>query len=137
MDISNYFYDGKLDGNILVLGQTACGKTTFVQNLGKNKLFGKIKDVSWLTKIVLLREREQNIRSCFDVPVELFYLQNVSEFDVITENFQRKKEKNDNESILGENKTFESINESILGENKMFDRVIVMDDISGLADRSN
>ena len=88
MDINNYSYDGKFDGNILVLGQTACGKTTFVQNLGKNKLFGKIKDVSWLTKIVLSRERQQSIRSCFDVPVEFFYPENVAEFNVIIEDFQ-------------------------------------------------
>ena len=122
MDLTKYMYSGKFDGNILVLGQTACGKTTFVQNLGKNKLFGKIKDVSWVTKIVLSKEREKNIRSCFDVSVEFFYPQNISKFDVIIENFQRQ-EKHDNDSILG-------------GVNA-FCRLIVMDDVSGIADRSN
>ena len=34
MDEVNYTYDGKFDGNILVVGKTGCGKTTFVQNLG-------------------------------------------------------------------------------------------------------
>ena len=72
MDLTNYTYSGKFDGNILVLGQTACGEATFVQNLGKNKLFNKIKDVCWVTKIVFSKEREQNIRSCFDAPVEFF-----------------------------------------------------------------
>ena len=66
-------------------------------------MFGKIKDVSWLTKIVLSRERKQNIRSCFDAPVEFFYPQDVSEFNDILEKFQRKKEKNDIVIILGEN----------------------------------
>ena len=84
MDLNRYSYNGKFDGNILVLGQTDCGETTFEL---KNELFRTIKDVSWLTKIVLSREREQNIRSCFDVPVEFFYPQNVSEFNVIIENF--------------------------------------------------
>ena len=26
--------------NILVVGQMGCGKTSFVQNLGKNRIFG-------------------------------------------------------------------------------------------------
>ena len=30
----NYNYDAKFEGNIL----TGCGKTSFVQNLGKNKI---------------------------------------------------------------------------------------------------
>ena len=32
----NYTYDTKFEGNILVVGRTGCGKTTFVQNLEKN-----------------------------------------------------------------------------------------------------
>ena len=31
--MTNYTYDTKFQGNILV-GKTGCGKTTFVQNLG-------------------------------------------------------------------------------------------------------
>ena len=41
MDEVNYMYDGKFEGNILNVGRTRRGKTTFVQNLGKNKLFGE------------------------------------------------------------------------------------------------
>ena len=37
----NYMYDGKFEGNILNVGRTGRGKTTFVQNSGKNKLFGE------------------------------------------------------------------------------------------------
>ena len=37
-------------GNILIVGRTGCGKTTFVQNLGKNKLFGDIQNVLGLKK---------------------------------------------------------------------------------------
>ena len=33
-----------------MVGRTGCGKTTFVQNLGKNKMFGEIKEVTWLSK---------------------------------------------------------------------------------------
>ena len=35
----NYNYDTKFEGNILVVRRTGCGKTTFVQNLEKNKMF--------------------------------------------------------------------------------------------------
>ena len=64
-----YFYDGKFDGNILIVVETGCGKTTFVQNLAKNKMFGSIKEVYWLSKISLSWDREENICDCFDVHV--------------------------------------------------------------------
>ena len=41
--MSIFTYNGKFDGNILIVGRTGCGKTTSVQNLGKNELFGDIK----------------------------------------------------------------------------------------------
>ena len=86
-------------------------------------MFGNIKNVSWVTNIMLLKEREHQIRSCFNFPVELFYPQNVSEFNIVIENFQRKKEK-------------KSDNDSIFGENNKFDKLIVMYNDPGLADRS-
>ena len=43
-----YSYDGRFDGNILVVGRTGCRKTTFVQNLAKDQLFGDIKKVFWI-----------------------------------------------------------------------------------------
>ena len=57
----NYTYDAKFEGNILVVGRTGSGKTTFVQNLRKNKLFGEIKEVYRISKIVLSTDRENNI----------------------------------------------------------------------------
>ena len=41
----NCTYNAKFGGNILVVERTGCSKTTFVQNLGKNELFGDIKEV--------------------------------------------------------------------------------------------
>ena len=41
----NYSYYAKFEDNILVLGRAGYEKTTFVQNLGKSKMFGKTKEV--------------------------------------------------------------------------------------------
>ena len=58
-----YTYEGQLNENILVVGRTGCGKTTFIEKLGKNKLFGsQIKDIFWVSKIFLSSEREEIIR---------------------------------------------------------------------------
>ena len=39
MEEVKYSYNGRFDGNILVVGRTGCGKTTFVRNLPKTKTF--------------------------------------------------------------------------------------------------
>ena len=54
----NYTNDAKFEGNILVPGWTGCGKTTFSQNLGKNKMFHNIKQVTWVSKISLSLKEE-------------------------------------------------------------------------------
>ena len=57
MEGEQYTHDGKFEGNILIVGRTVCGKTTFIQKLGKNKLFGdEITDVFWVSKIILTKE---------------------------------------------------------------------------------
>ena len=52
-----YCFDAKFEANNLVVGRTGCGKTTFVQNLAKNKMFREIKEVFWLSKITSSRDR--------------------------------------------------------------------------------
>ena len=59
MDEIEHTYDGKFERNILVVGRTACGKTTFAQNLGKNNLFGDISEVYWVSKIALSDEQKK------------------------------------------------------------------------------
>ena len=54
-----YTYDGKCDGNILIVGQTGCSKITFVQNLAKNNLFGDLEEIFWVQKISLSPQRER------------------------------------------------------------------------------
>ena len=59
-----YTYDGKFEGNILIVGRTGCRKTTFAQNMRKNKIFGDMKKIYWISKIELSKDREENIRNC-------------------------------------------------------------------------
>ena len=123
MDEIKYTYDGKFEGNILIVGRTGCGKTTFVQNLGKNKMFGDVKEVYWVSKIELSKDREENIRDCFVNQIVKFnYPNNVEEFDDLLELYRRRKV---------------HYIENDLGENMVLDKVIVMDDVSGLADKSD
>ena len=86
MDEVNHTYTGKFEGNILVMGRTGWGKTTFVQNLGKNKLFGDIKEVYWILKIELSSDRENIIRDCFkDQTIDFEYPNNVEAFHDLLE----------------------------------------------------
>ena len=61
MDV-NYPYNGKFEGKVLIVGQTGCGKTTLLQKLAKNKTFGDLKGIIWISKIPLSNEREKIYR---------------------------------------------------------------------------
>ena len=114
----SYSYGTNFEGNVLVVGGIGCGKTTFVQNLGKNKMFGNIKEVTWASKILLSKEREDQIRGCFvDEKVDFKHVETIDEFDDLLEYIHRKKPQ--------------------CKENIQLDRLIVLDDVSGLADRSD
>ena len=123
MDEIEYSYDGQFEGNILVVGRTGCGKTTFVQNLGKSNLFGDISEVYWISKITLSDEREDKIRDSFsNQEVHFNYPANIEYFNYLIENFMQKKS--------------EYVN-SDMGKDMVTDRLIVMDDVSGLAEKSD
>ena len=114
----------------LMVGQTTCGKTSFVQSLGKNKMFcAEPKSVDWVSKITL-KIIEDKIRSCFAyTTIEFHYPDDLDEFDVLLETCRRNKK------YIDEQKTNDNCN--TFGERKKFDKLIVMDDVSGLADKSH
>ena len=92
MDEIKYGYDGKIGSNILIVGRTGCGKTTFVQNLGKNKLFGDVKEVYWISKTEFSKDREENIRDCFTDQIVTFnYPNNVEELDDLLQMYRFRK----------------------------------------------
>ena len=80
-------YDGKFNENTLIVGQTGCNKTTFTQNLAKNKMFAKLKEIFWLSKIMLSQDREQDTLSCFDLKVNPKYPQTLNDFNTVTDTF--------------------------------------------------
>ena len=49
--MENYVYNGKFSGNILIVGQTEWGKTTFMQKLALNNFFGNLKKAEWVSGI--------------------------------------------------------------------------------------
>ena len=59
MDEIKYTFDGKFEENKMIVGRTKYGKTTFVQNLGKNKLFGDTSTVFWISKISFQRKEKR------------------------------------------------------------------------------
>ena len=126
MDGAEIKFDARFAGNILVVGQTGCGKTTFVQNLGLNRMFSDIKTVDWISKITLSRGREDQLREIFSYASFEFH-EDLGEFETLLETFR-------GEEIEEENLNVNSIE---TGENRELDRLIVMDKVSGLADKSN
>ena len=127
--MENSTYDGKFIGNILVLGRTECGKTTFIQNLGINNFFGDLKIVKWVSGIRLNGKREAEIESNFSSEVNFAYPTDKEELaDKIEEYKLESESENDNDNFDNVNNTF--------GENKKRDKLIVFDDVSGLADDS-
>ena len=128
---SKYIYDGKFRGNILVLGRTECGKTSFVQKLALYDFFGKLKNAKWVSGIQLNESREAEIESNFSSEISFFYPNDKSELADLIEEFKLEVEteetdhENDNDNI------------NTFGEIVNRDRLIVFDDVSGLADNSD
>lgn len=63
-----------------------------MQNLGKNKLFGDITTVCWISKITLSEEREEKIGQCFeDQEVNFNYPENLDDFNYLIQTFMQRK----------------------------------------------
>ena len=67
--------NGKISGNILVLGSSASGKINLVQEMVSSSMFGKLKGMHWVSAIKLSKAREAEIDSCFKPKVEFYHPQ--------------------------------------------------------------
>ena len=94
-------------------------------------MFGSIDTVDWISNVELSVAREHQIRESFCyASVEFHYPNDFAEFETILEllkdnNSDKNININDEADYLG------------IGEKDILDRLIVMDDVSGLADKSN
>ena len=119
-------YNGQFYGNVLVVGRTGCGKTTFLEKLGLNNFFGNIIKTEWISGIDIDKKREAEIQSYFSNETEVHVAKERDELDSLIEIFKLRSR---------EDTTDNNVNNSF-GENKKLDRLIVMDDVSGVADVS-
>ena len=87
-------------------------------------MFGNdIFNVFWVSKIYLDPDREEAITNCFvDQNVQFAYSNNIDDFIYLIDSFMSEKSP--------------SISENHLGELPQINKLIIMDDVSGLADKS-
>ena len=82
----------------------------------------------WVLYIQLDNIKEAEIQSCFNCDIEFHYLRDKEWFDNLLEDFKLCSKNSSNNVYTS------SLNSSNYGENIKRDRVIVMDDVTGLAD---
>ena len=101
-------YNGQFYGNILVVGRTNCGKTTFIEKLGLNNFFGDIIKTEWISGIDIDKQREAKIQSYFSNDTEVHIAHEQEKLDSLIETFKQRShensDKNNVNNYFGENK---------------------------------
>ena len=118
-------YNGQFYGNILVVGRANCGKTTFIEKLGLNNFFGDIIKTEWISGIDIDKQREAEIQSYFKNETEVHIAQEQDKLDSLIETFKQRSHENSSNNV-----------HNSFRENKKLDQLIIMDDVSGVADIS-
>ena len=90
-------YNGQFSRNILVVGRTGCGKTTFLVNLGLNNFFGKLVKTEWISGIDIDKKREAEIQSSFSNETEVHIAKEPEELDSLIETFKLRSKAEDNQ----------------------------------------
>ena len=80
-------YDGQFYGNILVVGKTGCGKTTFLEKLGLNNFFGKIIKTKWISGIYIDKKKAE-IQSYFSNETLVHLAKEQDELNSLIETFK-------------------------------------------------
>ena len=123
-----------------MVGRTTCGKTAFVQRLAVNKFFGDLIKAEWVSFIKLDKQREAELQSCFDCRLDFYYPRNREQFDNLLEYFKTKSNSPEPDDTHSD-KDYTDVNNITYGENYgekgKRNRLIVMDDVCGLADSSS
>ena len=117
-------YNGQFSGNILVVGETGFEKTTFLEKLGKNNFFGNLVKTEWINGIGIDEKGEAKIQWGFCNETEIHIVKEPDELDSLIETLKLRTR-----DIVDDN---DDVN-SLFGKNKKMDRLIVMDDVWGVA----
>ena len=106
--VENYTYNGKFSGNILIVGRTECGKTSFMQRLALFNFFGEIREAEWISGIKLTEAREAEIQSNFSCDLNFSYPSEINELESIIEELKIKSrsEQNSDQNIVNKNDVF-------------------------------
>ena len=81
-------HDSQFRGNVLVVGKTGCGKTTFLQKLGLYIFFGKIVKTKWVSRIEIDEKCKAEIQFCFDNEVEIHIAKELVKLASLLETFK-------------------------------------------------
>ena len=93
-------YNGQFSGNILLVGKTGCGKTTFLERLGLNNFFGKLVKTEWISGIDIDEKREAEIQSSFSNETEVHIAKEPEELDSLIETFKLRCKVEDNKKDI-------------------------------------
>ena len=118
-------YDDQFRGNVLLVGKTGCGKIIFLEKFGINNFFGNLVKTEWISRIDIDEKREAKIQSCFRNETEIHIAKGPDELDLLLETFKLRTHDIPDDNV-----------NSLFGQNKKADRLIVMDDVSGVTEIS-
>ena len=113
-------------------------KNKHLQKLAVNKFFGDLVKAEWVSYVKLDKQGEAELQSCFDSQLDFYYPRNRDRFDELLEYFKTKSssvEPDDTHSDQDFSTDIVNYGENY-GEKSQRNRLIVMDDVSGLSDLS-
>ena len=87
-------YNGEFLGNILVVGRTNCGKTTFIEKLGLINFFGNIVKTEKVSGIAIDKKRKAEIQSYFKNEAEVHIAQDRDKLDSLIDTFKQRSHEN-------------------------------------------
>ena len=104
-------YNEQFYGNVLVIGRTGCGKTTFLGKLGLNNFWGDIIKTKWISGTDIDKTREAKIQSYFSSKTEFHVAKEQDELGSVTETFklQLREDTTNNNNVnnsFGEQKSW-------------------------------
>ena len=139
-------YNAKLDGNILVIGPTHNGKTSLRQQWAVNNFFGEnIENVYWTSSLRLSSTQKNEIYSYFEnVSLKFAQVNDRDNLEMFIEDLKKiadANSSNDNVEVIDDDKTHQNLTAetelSSLGEHNSFKSLVIFDDMSTIANKSN